>query len=311
MVVWGPEIHLAFHHVSKGLFAGAVTHPDRLRAIITWLLQNGYVIFTCGEYARRKRECTLPQKVATLSFDDGFIDQYTDLFPILKEFRVPATLFYIACTLRGEMPPVIGIQAALEHPRVGPKGVRQAVTDLFPETLYTDALDPKRRLSIKGRKTAEKPSHRRVKRVMQDMPQDLKEDLINHLFKNYMLANQTEEVRRRFMSGKMLREMVHSKLVEVASHTVTHPFMSTTSRRARVIELKDSRARLSKAIGKDVLTFGWPFGGQFSEEAMAAAGQVFDSCWNYSGNPKDYQAACARPFDPRTVPRLEEKHFEF
>ena len=57
-------------------------------------LQRTHKIITLGEMTRiiaEKR--ALPKKTAVITFDDGYKDNYTNAFPILKKLNIPATIF--------------------------------------------------------------------------------------------------------------------------------------------------------------------------------------------------------------------------
>lgn len=68
--------------------------PQVFEAQILTLIAHGYEPVTMSEvsdYFAGKAD--LPQKPVVLTFDDGYRDFYTDVFPILKQYHVPAALF--------------------------------------------------------------------------------------------------------------------------------------------------------------------------------------------------------------------------
>lgn len=71
--------------------------PKELTDLIRNLLASGYTFQTAIDAIRNPRN-----RSVVLTFDDGLIDNYTILFPILKAFNVPATLFI---TNRGDTDP--------------------------------------------------------------------------------------------------------------------------------------------------------------------------------------------------------------
>ena len=76
--------------------------PENLRRVIELLHRADYAFTTFGaafadEQGRRQTEGG-PRRIC-LTFDDGFVDNYTNLLPILREMGVPATVF---STNRGE-----------------------------------------------------------------------------------------------------------------------------------------------------------------------------------------------------------------
>lgn len=91
-------IFLMLHSVSSEVVdpisPNNTLRPEELESLIQNLLHSGYTFQTAIDAIQNPR----PRSVV-LTFDDGLIDNYTILFPILKKFNIPATLFV---TNRGE-----------------------------------------------------------------------------------------------------------------------------------------------------------------------------------------------------------------
>lgn len=82
--------------------ANNAIEPEKLRAVIRLLKEAGYLFTTFGAaFGAGKPSSTAVRRIC-LTFDDGYVDNYTNLFPILKEEGVAATLFV---TNRGETDP--------------------------------------------------------------------------------------------------------------------------------------------------------------------------------------------------------------
>lgn len=62
--------------------------PSELRSLVLALRKDGYVFRTFRDAIEKGDGRTM-----CLTFDDGYADNYTTLFPILKELDCPATLF--------------------------------------------------------------------------------------------------------------------------------------------------------------------------------------------------------------------------
>lgn len=70
--------------------------PNILTAQIETLKNAGYTFITPdGLTPALSGKNTLPQKVAILSFDDGYMDFYTDVFPILQKEQVKAIAYIV------------------------------------------------------------------------------------------------------------------------------------------------------------------------------------------------------------------------
>lgn len=66
---------------------------ERLREHFTLLKEQGYQPISVDLYLKAKAGLTkLPAKPVILTFDDGYISFYTDIFPLLKEYDYPAVM---------------------------------------------------------------------------------------------------------------------------------------------------------------------------------------------------------------------------
>lgn len=60
------------------------------------LLDAGYTFITLEDlYQYDKGQIGLPEKVMIITMDDGQIGCYTDAFPVLKKYQIPATIFIV------------------------------------------------------------------------------------------------------------------------------------------------------------------------------------------------------------------------
>jgi len=70
--------------------------PGEFEKQINYLKDNGYYIISLTELVNiLESNESLPKKTVILTFDDGYQDNYTNAFPILKKHNFPATIFLI------------------------------------------------------------------------------------------------------------------------------------------------------------------------------------------------------------------------
>lgn len=63
---------------------------------VTTMLDDGYTFITLEDlYEYDQGNIGLPEKVAIITMDDGQVGCYTDAFPVLKKYNVPATIFIV------------------------------------------------------------------------------------------------------------------------------------------------------------------------------------------------------------------------
>ena len=66
-------------------------------------------------------------------------------------------------------------------------------------------------------------------------------------------------------------------LIEVGSHTVTHPFLSLHALASQRNEIKKSKDTLEQILGRPVTSFAYPHG-DYTEEAIALVRQAGFAC---------------------------------
>jgi peptidoglycan/xylan/chitin deacetylase (PgdA/CDA1 family) len=85
---------LAYHSVGDGrYFSDTLTmSKESLEKEIQFLLKNRYEFITFSELSKVHGNES-GKKYVCLTFDDGYLDNYTVLFPLLKKYNITATLF--------------------------------------------------------------------------------------------------------------------------------------------------------------------------------------------------------------------------
>ncbi len=96
---------LMYHKVWPGLNDNLTITPEKLREQWQFLKKEGYDAISLSEYleiAAGKKPHSAKQVL--LTFDDGYCNNLTYVYPLLKEFKWKATFFIIANTLDGRKP---------------------------------------------------------------------------------------------------------------------------------------------------------------------------------------------------------------
>ena len=72
----------------------AVIREDLFREQMKFLKDNGYNPLTMDQlYEYVVNGAAVPEKPVVLTFDDGYADTYTIVYPLMKEYGFPATVF--------------------------------------------------------------------------------------------------------------------------------------------------------------------------------------------------------------------------
>lgn len=85
---------LMYHHISrkKGLVTLSVS---AFREQMKWLSEKGWHTVTTQDIESFYKGKTLPRKSVMLTFDDGYLDNWLNAFPVLEEFKLNAHIFLI------------------------------------------------------------------------------------------------------------------------------------------------------------------------------------------------------------------------
>ena len=87
---------LYYHSIDPSEANELILAPERLREQLQYIKDAGYTTLTISEvYEHLANNSSIPEKSILITFDDGYMDNYTYAFPILKELDIKATIFMI------------------------------------------------------------------------------------------------------------------------------------------------------------------------------------------------------------------------
>ena len=94
---------LMYHSVDRNNVFFTV-NPEMFKKQMKYLKDKGYNVIKLSDLVSLLEfNKELPKKTVVLTFDDGFDDNYTNVFPVLKKYNFPATIFLITGLVNKEM----------------------------------------------------------------------------------------------------------------------------------------------------------------------------------------------------------------
>ncbi len=86
---------LMYHHVNYSRESRSDTvSPENFQRQMTFIKAYGYRVISLDEFIGGiKNNRIFPKKTVVLTFDDGYEDNYTYAFPVLRRLNFPATIF--------------------------------------------------------------------------------------------------------------------------------------------------------------------------------------------------------------------------
>lgn len=96
---------LMYHKINPNPLVGGFglrITPQAFEKQIDYLMNNGYTTISLSDLADHfEKGSLLPSRPVIITFDDGYKDNYTYAYPILKERGMTATIFVVAGTVGG------------------------------------------------------------------------------------------------------------------------------------------------------------------------------------------------------------------
>lgn len=186
---------------------------------------------------------TLPSHAAIITFDDGYADNYTNAYPVLKQHGVPALIF-ITTDFVGLSKPSFWDVAACA----------------FTHTEMTSAILP-----LTGKQTWSNESEKygvmmRWIETLKTVPEEEKQNYAKQLPAILGVDSAEQRCNNVFMTWDQVREMAANG-IEFGSHTLTHPIMTRIPEEQVTRELLESKRLIEHELGKPVVTFAYPNGG--------------------------------------------------
>jgi peptidoglycan/xylan/chitin deacetylase (PgdA/CDA1 family) len=206
-------------------------------------LSRHYTLVPLADIVGRLRQGQNPYRRAiAITFDDGFRDNYTQAFPILRRYQAPAT-FYLTtgCIDNRQVFWVAHLRYLLLTTRAQELRLTQ------PEGLTCDFSQP----------GARETAFRTLVVYMKNIPTPQRHELMTTLVEQ--LPVDDTPLRNLMMSWEHVREMQRSGM-SFGAHTVTHPNLPNTTLAEADREIRESKEVIEAQVGCAVRDFSYPNG---------------------------------------------------
>ena len=251
---------LLYHEVDsakgKGFGSGGDTRvpPEVFSRQVQFLKKHFHLLSLRDAVSHLSSGTPFPPGSLVVSFDDGYKSNFTNAYPVLERNGVPFTMFVTTDYMNRKSMPWWD-------------SVKQAISDTV--AYVTLNLEP-----ISGSFDLERRSEKRrlyagVRRIMLTHPQRGLE-ILSHL-EDRLPGWRTETVQNAFLSKEDLRIMAQDSLVEIGSHSKSHPSLPRLGEEALLREVRDSRSVLEEELGMPVESFAYPYGEPADVSAQVAS----------------------------------------
>lgn len=223
-------------------------------------LQRNYIVIRLKDYIEFLHGSkNIPNNACILTFDDGFKDHYLNVFPILKNRKLPASFFPITQPLTEFVVPAVNKTHFLLA-KIGSRALsddfNQILKSQFPKLVKRFFVDEKVKKERKYRWDDVLTAN--LKWAISTIPFSPKVKILNQIFAGYF-ENEKEFCKELYMSWDEMREMMEEGM-SFGSHTHTHPTLSQLAIKEQIKEIKGSKEILEKKLKTKIKLFSYPYG---------------------------------------------------
>ena len=202
------------------------------------ILRRYYCVLPLGEALQKLERGTLPRRAVSITFDDGYADNFEVALPMLLERKMHATFFVAPGYLDG------GIM------------FNDIVRECVSQASHFSEIDD---LLGNGVASTDVMSHQEVfeaviRKVKYQKP-GARESAVRKLAKSLGVELPTDIM----MTSAQVRSLAEAGM-EIGAHTMTHPILSQVPFTEARKEVLDSKNRLEDIVESEVRLFAYPNG---------------------------------------------------
>jgi len=253
------------------------------------VLKRLYRVARLQDWASEQTIAARPTVIVT--FDDGYADNFDKALPLLQEAECPATIFVTAGKIGDnrefwwdELDRVILEPAHL------PEELSLSIRghDHYWNTAAT--CDRQRRdgwhVLLEQKATPRQAAYVGLCHLLKVIDEVERSRVLDELC-TWAGVERLGRSSHRSLTAPELCSLAASELIEIGSHTITHPQLSSLPASAQQFEIEKSKAMLESSIGRPVHSFSYPFGGvndyNLDTIRMVRNAGFHCACANYPG----------------------------
>jgi peptidoglycan/xylan/chitin deacetylase (PgdA/CDA1 family) len=229
--------------------------PALFEQQLDWLQRQFTLIGVAELEAAIDGRGQLPANAAMLTFDDGFVDHYATVVPILRE-RGLTGAFFLALDACGRPPRMLGVHKA--HFLLARLGADAFAREVLQECAVPAASGRARQ--VFGADRWELADERAIKNLLNlELPIDESDRVLDTLFTRH-LGSDEEFARGLYLNDAMIVEMARAGMT-FGCHTRSHRMLSRLTPDEQQAELAGGVAWIRSLTDQERVPFCYPWGG--------------------------------------------------
>lgn len=268
------RLHIVMYHYTRDLKHSRYPEikgldVDLFRAQIEYLKTNFRIVTMEEVIAACSDEMVLPEQAVLLTFDDGYIDNYTFAFPILEEFGVQGSFFIPGKTFTTRQ--LLDVNKI--HYILAVADIRNLVTDLKKEMKHYRGQEydyPPTEELYKNYGVANRFDGGEVifvKRMLQTvLPEQLRNQISSKLFTKYVGITEEQLAHELYMTEEQIRMMKrHGMFIGV--HGYDHYWLGNLTPEQMREDIFLALETLDEFIDRRCWVMNYPYG-NYSREVV-------------------------------------------
>lgn len=228
---------------------------------IEWLKKNFEIIKIEDVIAAYEGEIKLPENAALLTFDDGYIDNYTYAFPILDKYKVQGTFYIPGKTFREH----VLLDVNKIHFMLASAPIELLVKDVIAEIDANKAeydLEDSNSLfqkyAIANRFDVKETIF--VKRILQTvLPEELRNQISSKLFEKYVGMPEKQFAKELYMNEEQILCMKNHGM-HIGLHGYDHYWLGELPEDQMKSDVDNSIKAMRGIIDENCWVFNYPYG---------------------------------------------------
>jgi len=215
--------------------------PEEFEKQIKYLSRNFEIIPLAGLSQLIRQRKNLPAKAVVITFDDGYRDNYIYAYLILKQYRVPATIFLTTGHISSDK--------LFWWDKVGFVIHHTNESHLNLNVLGDYSLQVQKQVLVSSQiiERLKRISEENKNRIIDKLVEDAKVNIPSGLARDLILS--WDEIKEMCENG-----------IDFGAHTVNHPILANMPLQQAKWEIIQSKKDIEKELGKEINIFSYPNG---------------------------------------------------
>jgi peptidoglycan/xylan/chitin deacetylase (PgdA/CDA1 family) len=251
---------IIYHRVSLDKTGGILPLPPEIFRQHMQYFKNNFKIVPLDEIAYRTQQDTSSiKKLVAITFDDGYKDNYQYAYPILKQMKIPATIFLTT--------------GHINSPKLF----------WWDEIAYIIKNTKKKKIVMEKKGPINISTKKLKKDIIKEITEMLKNKSINErsIIINKIQNSSGVTVPSRLalnniLSWDEIKEMSENG-VYFGAHTVNHPNLNRISALDAEWEISQSKIDVERKIKQKIYSFSYP-NGDYNKEHVSFVEKIGFSC---------------------------------